>query len=215
LHKKDEKKKRNFAILTLILNFLAIGFSFSQGGWLAIAIGIALFLFLMGYKKTVAGLVVAGVLVLAFLPAAREVVTFSDQAGENRLILWQTTQNYLFSSPTHFFLGAGLRRFYSDVQKPLANVVMEPLIYPHNIILNFWSETGLFGLLSFLFIYITLLWQSFALYRKNKLWGAVMLATWLAFLVHGLVDVPYFKNDLSFLFWIFCALTFLFNNKEV
>jgi len=215
LHKKDEKKKRNFAILTLILNFLAIGFSFSQGGWIAIAVGFALFLFLMGYKKTVIGLIIAGVLVLALLPAAREVVTFSDQAGKNRLILWQKTQNYIFSSPTHFFLGAGLRRFYSDIQKPLANVVMEPLIYPHNIILNFWSEIGLFGLLSFLFIYITLLWQSFVLYGKNKLWGAAMLGAWLIFLVHGLVDVPYFKNDLSFLFWIFAVLTFCFNREKL
>lgn len=215
LSKKDEKKKRNFAILTLFLNFLAIIFSFSQGGWLAIAAGTILFLFLMGYKKTVSGLVVAGVLFLILLPSAREVVTFSDQAGKNRLVLWQTTQNYIFSSPTHFLLGAGLRRFYSDIQKPLANVVMEPLIYPHNIILNFWSETGLFGLLFFLFIYITLLWQSFVLYGKNKLWGAMMLGAWLIFLVHGLVDVPYFKNDLSFLFWIFAVLTFYLNREKV
>ncbi|HRY36688.1 MAG TPA: O-antigen ligase family protein [Candidatus Magasanikbacteria bacterium] len=215
LQNKYENKKRNFAITALVLNFLAIVFSFSQGAWLAIAAGIILFLFLMGYKKSVIALVAAGILVLAFLPMAREVVTFSDRAGKNRLILWQTTQEYLFSSPTHFVLGAGLRRFYSDIQKPLANVVMEPLIYPHNIILNFWSEIGLFGLVSFLFIFISLWRESFLLKQKNRMWSAIMVSVWLVFLVHGLVDVPYFKNDLSFLFWIFAGLTFLFNSYEI
>lgn len=215
LYNKEDKKKRNFAIATLILSFLAVAFSFSQGAWLAIIVGLVLFLFLMGYKKIVAGLAVLGVLFFILVPSVREVITFSDQAGKNRLILWQTTQEYIFDSPTHFILGAGLRRFYSDIQKPLANVVMEPLIYPHNIVLNFWSETGLFGMLSFLFIYLVLLWQSSVLYQKNKLWGAVMVGAWLIFLVHGLVDVPYFKNDLSFLFWIFAALTFYFNREKV
>jgi hypothetical protein len=29
----------------------------------------------------------------------------------------------------------------------------------------------------------------------------------IAILVHGLVDVPYFKNDLAVLFWMLIALT--------
>ena len=213
--KTEDKKKRIFAIIALVLNFLAIVFSFSQGAWLAIVAGMALFLWLLDYKKTVLILATIGILFTVAVPVARDVVTFSDQAGQNRLILWQQTQEYIFSSPTHFVLGAGLRRFYSDIQKPLANVVMEPLIYPHNIILNFWSEIGLFGLLSFLFIYFILWKESFVTHRKNQLWGAAMVGVWLIFLVHGLVDVPYFKNDLSFLFWIFAALTFYFNREKV
>ena len=31
---------------------------------------------------------------------------------------------------------------------------------------------------------------------------SLLMATMVALLVHGLVDVPYFKNDLSVLFWL-------------
>jgi len=31
------------------------------------------------------------------------------------------------------------------------------------------------------------------------------------FTIHGLVDVPYFKNDLAFLFWFLALMVFAFN----
>ena len=40
--------------------------------------------------------------------------------------------------------------------------------------------------------------------RKLEILGA--MASMAALLVHGLVDVPYFKNDLALLFWIIYAL---------
>ena len=172
-------------------------------------------LFLLNYKKVAIGLAVLSVFfILAFAPA-REVVMFGDKAGQNRLILWQKTEQYLVSSPQRFVLGAGLRRFYGEIQKPLANKVMEPLIYPHNIVLNFWSEIGFFGLISFGFIYLFLLKVGFEVWQKEKIFGAGLISLWLVFFIHGLVDVPYFKNDLSFLFWIFTALTFYFNREKL
>lgn len=37
--------------------------------------------------------------------------------------------------------------------------------------------------------------------------SAAALASMAALLVHGLVDVPYFKNDLAVLFWILISLS--------
>ncbi|MBU1180368.1 hypothetical protein KJ885_05475, partial [Patescibacteria group bacterium] len=34
-----------------------------------------------------------------------------------------------------------------------------------------------------------------------------------ALLIHGLVDVPYFKNDLSILFWIIFSMPFIIYKK--
>lgn len=214
LQKDKNKKEKYFIFGIFVLAGLAILFSFSQGAWLSLFVGLIIFLFLTKYKKIAVGLLTLAFLVTLFFSPAREVLMFADKSGQNRLILWQATQEYLISSPKRFIFGTGLRRFYGEIQKPFANVIMEPLIYPHNIILNFWSETGFLGLLSFVFIYLCLLKESFKIQQKKKLFGAGLLVAWAVFFIHGLVDVPYFKNDLSFLFWTFAVLTFYFNREK-
>lgn len=215
LYKNEDKKKKYFILTVFILAGLSILFSFSQGAWVALFAGLLVFLWLVDYKKSAFILLFLTILSVLFISPAREILLFKDKAGQNRLILWQTTQNYLFSNPKRFIFGTGLRRFYGEIQMPLANKVMEPLTYPHNIVLNFWSEIGFLGMLSFFFIYFFLIKMSFDIYVKEKIIGAGLICVWLVFFVHGLVDVPYFKNDLSFLFWALAALVFYFKTALI
>ena len=39
-------------------------------------------------------------------------------------------------------------------------------------------------------------------------------AALVALIIHGLVDTPYFKNDLSVLFWVLIVLTMLGSSKK-
>ena len=84
---------------------------------------------------------------------------------------------------------------------------VEIFLYPHNIILNFWSELGLVGLIVFILITIKFFRRGF---RKITLGHSPLaiscIAAMAALLVHGLVDVPYFKNDLAVLFWLVAGL---------
>lgn len=87
----------------------------------------------------------------------------------------------------------------------------EIYMYPHNIFLNFWSELGLLGALLFCWIIAKFLWQSsrFFLTEKTNTERFIalgLLTSMIALVVHGLVDVPYFKNDLSALFWVSIAM---------
>ena len=88
---------------------------------------------------------------------------------------------------------------------------VEIYFYPHNIVFNFWSELGFFGLLVFVWLIGKQLFLSFRATLKDKnrerflILGAGTAMT--AIIVHGLVDVPYFKNDLSLIFWTIIALT--------
>ena len=87
----------------------------------------------------------------------------------------------------------------------------EIYMYPHNIFLNFWSELGLLGVLLFCWIIAKFLWQSsrFFLTEKTNTERFIalgLLTSMIALVVHGLVDVPYFKNDLSALFWVSIAM---------
>jgi O-antigen ligase len=103
---------------------------------------------------------------------------------------------------------------------------VEIYLYPHNIFLNFWTELGLAGMLIFVWIIgksskilISNIQSSASMAARDKylisnkhssgknyiafgLLGAIIVIV-----VHGLVDVPYFKNDLACLFWLLVALT--------
>ena len=181
----------------------AIGLSFSQGAFVALAVGLIIFLGLVGYKKTAIGAVAVGIVLILTLPSLRSAVMFQDVGGQNRLKLWSYTTTYLTASPQNFIFGAGIRQFFVQVQKPQFHPKeMERLIYPHNIFLNFWSEIGLLGIVVFTGLLFCWLISGWRMLKKDKIWGATILATLVVFVIHGLVDVPYFKNDLAFLFWI-------------
>src|SRR5690606_23613524 len=85
---------------------------------------------------------------------------------------------------------------------------IEVFQYPHSLLLNFWSETGLLGVAGFLlvvFAFAAVAWLVIRAHPDEWLPPAV-IAAMIALLVHGLVDVPYFKNDLAMLFWIIVGL---------
>lgn len=89
---------------------------------------------------------------------------------------------------------------------------VEIYLYPHNIFLNFWSELGLFGVLIFTWIILKYFYLSLKLIitydrekKPEKYLALGLFSAMLVILTHGLVDVPYFKNDLSTMFWILLA----------
>ena len=96
----------------------------------------------------------------------------------------------------------------------------EIYLYPHNIFLNFWTELGFIGLLLFGWIFIKFFIISAKLLRqKNKLDATErslligLTGAMIVVIIHGLVDVPYFKNDLALLFWLLIAQLGLFKIK--
>lgn len=201
-----------FAILALAL--LAIVFSFSQGAWIALVAGFIVFIYFYGYKKIAILTILCGIILASSIPSLKSAVLFQDQAGQNRITLWSYSTKYVISKPSRFLIGSGLRRFFSEVQKPhYDHTKMERLLYPHNFFLNFWLETGLLGALSFTGILAYLFMLGFKTLKNNKQVGASILATLTIFIVHGLVDVPYFKNDLAIIFWLIVAIILLAHKK--
>ncbi len=125
-----------------------------------------------------------------------------------RQCTWQGTINLLAERP---ITGSGLANFSTSYVKH-ATCDAEPLVYPHNFILNFWTETGLLGLLSIMGIAIGWLYVSgkLVLCSGRYTWLGLGLCLSLVYwLIHGLVDVPYFKNDLSIAWWVLFSITLL------
>ncbi len=95
---------------------------------------------------------------------------------------------------------------------------VEIYLYPHNIFLNFWTEITIFGALIFIFLIFRVLFDLLILLKKlsikQKAIALGVIGSLITILIHGLVDVPYFKNDLSVLFWIIIFLAAIIKLKE-
>lgn len=206
---KDEKRK-NIYLLVVLLALGGLFLSFSQGAWVALVVSAGLGLYLSGQRKLTGIFLLLIFLAVIFINPLRENLLFKSQSGHNRLVLWGYTGNFLTKSPKNFVLGAGIKEWFERVQKPVNDFKkIEPLIFPHNIFLNFWSEIGLFGALAFIFLYIIGVKEAVKKYGNNKIFGIVLVGALAIFLIHGMVDVPYFKNDLSFLWWTIAAIIFI------
>jgi O-antigen ligase len=108
--------------------------------------------------------------------------------------------------------GAGLAGFQTLVAPYITNIhSAAQFIDPHNILLNFWVETGVLGVIAMAWIFFVGFRESWRGWRHGTPgWAPYHLAILLALVaivVHGLVDVPYFKNDLSLEFWALVAIT--------
>ncbi len=187
----------------LITMLVALIMTFSRGAWIAIAAAL-LFLFLkrFSWKQTLIPALIIIIILLSVPPILERVrIGISDPSSHARLDLMKVGANKILSSP---FLGNGLAGFPNTLKQ--ANFNGEILNYPHNIILNFWLELGLLGAITLAWIIFLSLGQ----YKKHpstlKFAAGMFILT---LLIHGLVDVPYFKNDLSVLFWFMIAVCYL------
>lgn len=180
---------------------------------------------------------------ISFSPPTKNLLisklTLNDLSGQIRKQQWKETflalqgvkiitgaglNNYQKTvKPVHqegiFFNSDNLPNFDSQVygSSTLRTKYWQPVeiyLYPHNIILNFWSELGLFGALVFIWLIFKYLYLALKLIvtynrekRPEKYLALGLFSAMIVIVVHGLVDVPYFKNDLSAMFWI--LLSFL------
>lgn len=113
-----------------------------------------------------------------------------------RLEIYKTSIDLIKEKPL-IGHGPGLFQPNYQIQAPvtLGHAPLEwNMPHPHNIFLGFWINTGLIGLLAFLLI-LVLAHQSFT-FPLIALWGI---------LIHGLFDMPFWKNDLAMIFWLLIA----------
>jgi len=127
----------------------------------------------------------------------------SQDTLQFRLCLWEGSRNLLLDHPV---FGAGLSGFKELYSQKYFTCDAEPLEYPHNWILNFWTETGILGLLGFLGILGLYFRRVGKVARVERGMGVAFAAALVYWLIHGLVDVPYFKNDLALEFWVIVGL---------
>lgn len=205
-------KQLFFQLPVIVFSSLAVIFARSEGAYVGILAGL-FFLGLMTKKLRwpTAALAIIFVLVIALVPQFRhytaEQITFQNDSGVVRQIMWRETWQMLHD---RLLSGAGLAGYQETFASYHKAKYIEIYLYPHNIFLNFWSEIGLGGLIVFLLIIIKFFKDTIKKFLATRQPLFITLsAVMVTILVHGLVDVPYFKNDLAILFWLLIGLSLL------
>lgn len=205
---KQLLSQNSFAIFSWVLGGAALLLSLSRGGWLGLLIAGGVFVLLSSSKKLLLyylaiGLVLAGIVFAVPNLRYRVILPFyGEKSSVARLSLWETGTKMIQDSPV---LGQGIHGFNYNWDKFNSDPNLEHYNFPHNFILNTWIDLGLLGLISWLVIVSYGIWHGFK--NRTKLYAFGLLLFLISILVHGLIDIPYFKNDLAMLFWLIFALS--------
>ena len=111
-----------------------------------------------------------------------------------------------------FGIGAGnFQKNYLALQPYFPPYLEWAVPHPQNLFLSFWLESGLLGLISFVgILYFSMqpLLKKESV-KKNTPSAKLLVAFFIYIIIVGLFDTPYWKNDLSAIFWIFIILSLL------
>jgi len=209
---KTKKHVRDHAqlwlsIICIPLALLSIIYAKSTGPLIGVAAATGLWFLL--HKKTRTWTIVCIVLAGMFffsLPAENPIkkeVLAQDRSGQIRKDMWAESVEYL---RVHPITGAGLMSYQKEIWPYRIDKWIEVFHHPHNTILTMWMNIGFFGMFAFVWICVWLARVSLQhIVKKQSMAHIYMLCVLTTFLVMGLVDSPYIKNDMAMLFWLLPA----------
>lgn len=218
---------------TLLLAVMVIGLVGSQSyaAFIALAAGVIFYLIFtkdlsFKYKKSafvVAGILgIIGILVQFNTPKFQQFLDFSNRTSSSVRIEVYTIATKLIQQ--HPFFGIGLGQFEVQYQVNAPEILGHApyewvMLHPHNLLLAWWLNTGLLGLMAMGWLVVGVFWKGLH-HEKERLWTRwfhqvkewvvgpefqirlIGLSMLVVILVHGLFDTPFFKNDLAYLWWL-------------
>jgi len=208
-------KKKCLKVLLILGYGLLLGviyLTYSYGAWLGLLAGF-IFLAAEHFNKKIF-LIFLLIMVLCLgsqipTPKFRHLLDFSYASFQSRLMIWQSAWEIIKDHP---FKGIGLgmfQKYYLEYQVKFKPYLEWAVPHPHNLFLAFWLQAGLLGLIGFCWLLI-----SFFKLKNLSFEIIILKGTMLYFLVHGLVDTTYWKNDLAVLFWLVVGLAWALQAKS-
>lgn len=190
-----------------VLGTIGLLLSLSRGGWLGLLFAGGVFLIFNFKKNYLIGAIILIVLsagIIYAVPNLRYRILlpfYGEKSSSARLSLWKTGADMVKDSPV---FGKGLLGFSNNWYEYNRDENLDHYPAPHNIFLNFWIDTGLLGLISFLMISIISFVK--AIKNRNSVFSFGVALALVVIFVHGQIDIPYFKNDLAILYWLIISI---------
>jgi O-antigen ligase len=214
------KKHFTYIFIALLLNSIVLFFSKSYANWISLLLTslVSSFLFLNDNKKKIYALIffllIIGSLFLSQMNSEKAISLLTKDprsSFESRKMIWKSSMLMIKNNPLIGIGPGNFQKTYLDYQKYFPLYLEWAVPQPHNILIAFWLQTGLLGLLGFMIIvYISIKNSLILLFKQKKdmrFYCISFVAFFMYTIISGLTDTPYWKNDLSLMFWIFIFLT--------
>lgn len=177
---------------------LALFLTQSLGALLSLFLGLGVYLYLKrGFKKRKVFFLLGLLLITVLIFMARTTAQQHNQPAFStvmRLSYWKDTLRIILAHP---LIGVGLGNF---------NLLQSR--YAHNSYLQIWAETGIFSLIAFLWLVLSIIKSSLKKLNnasyKNQLIG--LLTSCITFLIHNFIDFTFFLPEASFIWWALIGL---------
>ncbi len=192
-------------------SYISLGAFLLAAGWLG----------LMAWRKSgnwMLGVILVGMLIAGIFLATQwgtermnNMLDLSRRSSITvRLQVWQTAWSLIGEYPVW---GIGLGNFEQKYFDKIGSVLVDPLewrmLHAHNFWLQTWLTLSVFGLIIFAWIVIYTWWLGLKIWKSKdgkKWYIGGLLAMLLSFVLTGILDTPYYKNDFSFIFWLMVGL---------
>ncbi len=185
-----------YRILFILFFLPALLLTRSLGGILSVFCGLLIYALLRkwSWKRFFAlsmlFTVIITVMLYLRLNTGKEHLHF-DFSVFMRLDYWKDTFGMVLAHP---LTGVGLGNFNLTYSR-----------YAHNILLQLWAETGIVGLISFLWLVVAVFFAGLRS-KINLNWKPALAAASLIFLLHNLVDFSFFLPETAFIWWVILGL---------
>ncbi len=217
----DGVKRHLFAVGVIIFGCLGLLFSFSRGAVIGLAAAIIFSSFFSIWRKWIWVATLFVLIVCMLVPFTRNqivsIIDIKDTSADVHVVMWKGAVRIIQANP---ILGTGLASFpvVYDKYKEASHVEYFP--NPDELYLTLWIEMGLAGLIAFIWLVAKYFREARRViqskmpdYSMNAL-AIGLMAGMVALLVHGLLDTPYFKNDLAIIFWTMAGLIHSAKNQS-
>ena len=208
LQKFDDVRKKIFFSATFFASLIAFMLLNTRGPWIDLAIILPLILIyeIRDVKKLlkIAGifLIAAGIFLAIFPNTLERVKTIgqasSQQSVTERFLMWRSASNMIIEHP---IFGVGLGNYDDEYQQHYIfdEAKERDQTHAHNVYLQFWAETGIFGLMAFCALFGYILFWSWR--RRWCVFGRILFFATLAFMLYGFTDYTISGYRAMRVFW--------------
>ena len=215
-----------FSLATILFSFY---FTYSYSAWISVVASLILLEFIKSRKNILRSKFFLIMIFLIFTFFASQLgqqkfktfFSFEEKSSAtSRIAIWKSASKILADN---IIVGTGPGNFqskYLEYQKFFPPYPDWAVPQPHNLYLAFWLQGGILGIFGFLLLISLWIKNSITFFRKQKNGLRPMLSVIFGIifyiLLHGLFDTPYWKNDLSLIFWTILTLGIIIakENKE-
>ncbi len=223
---EEKKIWKIFATLTTVAQILSIYFSQTRSSTVAICLGLLLFIYLASKKRiyvAAGGFVLIGLLGLSvhFLKYSEDFktnlfarlanISLNDESIKARVSIWRYCFEAIKEKP---LLGWGQENFSYLARFYKPDLYSTPWVdRAHNFILDWWVNTGFFGLVAYM-VFLLLIVRQLTSSSKSNL-NAVQKAILSAFIFCYLINNSFVFDFLSSLIIVYAIFAFIYASDSV